>query len=333
MEGVLCMIKKIAVIFFVVFAFLLGLFVEKNFDTSDINPLSYLTSENVRLGGYEYISPLLECEQVEGLGGVNFNKLESEIDEYIESKKSKGEISSAAVYFRQLRNGAWFGVNERKEYAPASLLKVPVMMAYFKAAEYDKSILEKEIAFNGSIEAINQRFAPSENLQVGEAYTVEDLLERLIKYSDNNALVLLAKGMNSGAIDKLMSDIGIENSSSNNSEDNMSVRSYSSLFRILYNASYLNKDYSEKALQLLANTSFDEGLRKGVPKDVEIAHKFGQRDVDGVGLKQLHDCGIVYHPDGPYLLCVMTRGFDYDILSNVIGEISKRTYNSYSKSH
>lgn len=70
-----------------------------------------------------------------------------------------------------------------------------------------------------------------------------------------------------------------------------------------------------------------------MPKDVEIAHKFGQRDVDGVGLKQLHDCGIVYHPDGPYLLCVMTRGFDYDILSNVIGEISKRTYNSYSKSH
>lgn len=327
------MIRKIAVVFLVVFAFLLGLFVEKNFDTSEMNPLPKLISEDIRLGGYQYISPLLECEQVEGLGGVNFNKLESEIDEYIESKKTSGEISNAAVYFRQLRNGAWFGVNEREEYAPASLLKVPVMMAYFKAAEADKAILDKEIAFNGSVESINQRFAPAEELKTGENYTAEELLERLIKYSDNNALVLLAENINAGAIEKLMTDIGIENSSSNNSEDSMSVRSYASLFRILYNASYLNKDYSEKALQLLANTSFDEGLRKGVPKDVEIAHKFGQRDVDGVGLKQLHDCGIVYHPDGPYLLCVMTRGFDYDVLSNVIGEISKRTYNSYSKSH
>lgn len=327
------MVKKIAIVFSVIFAFLLGLFVEKNFDTSDLNPIPKLTSEDIRLGGYNYISPLLECEQLEGLGGVNFNNLEAELDTYIESKKASGEISNAAVYFRQLRNGAWFGVNEREEYAPASLLKVTVMMAYFKSAEQDALILDKEIEFTGEDRSLDQEYDPQERLQAGETYTVRELIDRMIRFSDNDALLLLGENMPEQSVDKLITDLGLNIQSSNEDEDYMSVRSYASLFRILYNASYLSKEYSEESLSLLAHTAFEKGLRKGVPENVEIAHKFGQRDVDGVGLKQLHDCGIVYHPEGPYLLCIMTRGLDYDVLSNTIGEISRKTYDSYSQNN
>jgi len=27
---------------------------------------------------------------------------------------------------------------------------------------------------------------------------------------------------------------------------------------------------------------------------------------------QLHDCGIVYYPETPYLLCVMTKGWNFE---------------------
>ena len=63
-----------------------------------------------------------------------------------------------------------------------------------------------------------------------------------------------------------------------------------------------------------------------------MAHKFGENtDIDlttGTQVdKELHDCGIVYVPQKPYLLCVMTRGQDFNSLTNVISSISKIVYN------
>jgi hypothetical protein len=43
-------------------------------------------------------------------------------------------------------------------------------------------------------------------------------------------------------------------------------------------------------------------------------------------LNQLHDCGIIYYPGNPYLLCVMTRGTDWSALEKTIQTISAMTY-------
>jgi hypothetical protein len=43
-------------------------------------------------------------------------------------------------------------------------------------------------------------------------------------------------------------------------------------------------------------------------------------------MQHFHDCGIVYYPKHPYLLCVMTQGQDPETLENAIAEISKFTY-------
>lgn len=42
--------------------------------------------------------------------------------------------------------------------------------------------------------------------------------------------------------------------------------------------------------------------------------------------KELHDCGIIYYPERPYLLCVMTEGNDLNELAGVIQNISKTVY-------
>ena len=66
-----------------------------------------------------------------------------------------------------------------------------------------------------------------------------------------------------------------------------------------------------------------------MPSDIQIAHKFGERGIARVGKpeqKQLHDCGIVYYPKRPYLLCVMTRGEDFDKQARIIQDISKIVY-------
>jgi hypothetical protein len=42
--------------------------------------------------------------------------------------------------------------------------------------------------------------------------------------------------------------------------------------------------------------------------------------------RELHDCGIVYLPDNPYLLCVMTKGNDFAKMEKIIEEISRLSY-------
>ena len=49
-------------------------------------------------------------------------------------------------------------------------------------------------------------------------------------------------------------------------------------------------------------------------------------DISGAKTKQLHDCGIIYYPGNPYLLCVMTRGDSFGELSSTIRDISDIIY-------
>ncbi len=54
---------------------------------------------------------------------------------------------------------------------------------------------------------------------------------------------------------------------------------------------------------------------------IVIADKYGENDYDGI--KQLHDAGIVYYPESPYLLCIMTKGKKWGVVRETIVDISK----------
>ena len=164
----------------------------------------------------------------------------------------------------------------------------------------------------------------------GEEYTVEQLLEHLIKYSDNDALTALYPLLPEKEYVSLFDRLGVKGVNLSDAQTTLTVVEYSTFFRVLYNASFLSQEMSEKALELLVGATYDGGLSGGVPRSVPVAHKFGERDL-GDGFYQLHDCGIVYEPQKQYLLCVMTRGKNQNELSSVIKEISKYTYEQVSK--
>jgi hypothetical protein len=79
-------------------------------------------------------------------------------------------------------------------------------------------------------------------------------------------------------------------------------------------------------------------LVAGVPQNVPIAHKYGtyefEENVNGrkVLAEQLHDCGIVYHVEKPYVFCFMTKGKDVETLYRIISHVSKLVYDYQEKS-
>lgn len=285
------------------------------------------TSKQVRqVGEYRYINPLLECEVAEGTIDARKQNFRDELAKEIEVIKKKSQLTEAAVYFRDLNNGPAFGVDETGEFFPASLLKVPVMMAYYRWSEQESDLLSAEILYDEPRDfGVSVAIKPREELSSGRSYRVDELIERMIKYSDNQAVYLLVQNLPQEKVVKLFGAIGVGADVVIDGNAKITVKEYASFFRILFNSSYLSRENSEKALLLLASTDYNDALPAGVPQGVQVAHKFGEAGTESVE-RQLHDCGIVYFPDHPYLACIMTRGKELDNLKQSIVDISKFIY-------
>lgn len=311
--------------------FALGIYLGRTLIPPSSKIISQLIADKeLRLGGYTFINPLLECDINQSIGQQEYGPSQNEIEKYIDVKKQQGQATDVAVYYRNLNNGPWFGINEHDSFAPASLLKVPVMMAYYKAAETDPTLLQKKLVYTKNPNIADQYFKPQQTLLEGHTYTVEELIEAMITQSDNDATLILEENIPNENIDAITKDLGIETMTDSTPDNYMSVKGYASLYRVLYNASYLSPAYSEKALSILSQTTFPEGISKAIPQSIKVADKFGERELAD-GTKQLHDCGIIYYPNDPYLICVMTKGNDYQSLGTIIEDISRMIYTNISQ--
>lgn len=288
------------------------------------------THIEIRETGYDLISPLIECENLSNAEeNTELDMFKSKIEDVVEKLFDNDKsVKSISLYFRELNDGPWFAVGETEKFAPASLLKVPVMMAILKASENDSKFLEKRLHVEfGSDSNAGSHNMPKMPLRAGDSYTVEELLYYMIVHSDNNATEILDGLVDPSVLRKTFSIMGVEYPYLSGRNDySMTVQAYASFFRVLYNASFLDTDMSIKALKLLLESEYKDGLAAGVPSNVKVAHKFGERSVGDTGVEQLHDCGIVYYPKRPYLLCVMTRGTRFDVLDDVIRKISQSVY-------
>lgn len=283
-------------------------------------------------GGFKFINPLLECDNYYPTKNPSLELLENQIQSYISSAVNANKATKISLYYRDLNNGPWIGLGENDFYSPASLLKVPIMIAALKYAEGNNDFLKKKIKYSQHTEdGIVQNITDNDMVKLGNSYTIEQLMEYMIISSDNEAKNLILFNLPESVMNDVYSDLGIIVPGIRTPDDFMSVKDYSAFFRILYNATYLNKKMSEKGLEILSRAKFNAGLRNGVPNGTLVCNKFGERGIPGTNLKQLHDCGIVYVGTHPYLLCVMTRGEDWDELAGIISEVSAMVYNWQSK--
>lgn len=281
-------------------------------------------------GQYGLVNPLLECEGGEELISGELKSFKDEIEVLINKEIADKKATSVAVYFRDMDDGPWFGIDEKEPFLPGSLLKIPVMMAYMKEAESDPGIMGKKLTFDRKSPPFGQYIKPSTKIEYGKSYTIEELIYRMIVYSDNNAVALLMSSYTGSAYNRIFTDILNISSSDSPEATNISVKKYASLFRVLFNASFLNKESSNEALRMLSSTEFTGGIVAGVPSNLTVAHKFGESKSND-NKKQFHDCGIVYYPKNPYLLCVMSKGDNYGDLVSVIKDVSKLTYEEVDK--
>jgi beta-lactamase class A len=280
---------------------------------------------DTQTGAYPLINPLLSCGDYEDQPPAVIQHLKESLESYIAAQTSQQTLVHASVYYRDFNDGPWFGINLYTPFSPGSLLKLPLLVSLFRQMEADPSFASTTLTLSQEV-GIPQLVPPAHPIVVGQPYSVDQLIHNMIVESDNNAAELLFEHADQRLFSRTFTDLGVHPPQSN--EDyTITVRTYASFFRILYNSTFLSHESSERALELLTQVAYKKALVAGVPSSIKVAHKFGERQVSSLSnMVQLHDCGIVYVPNNPYLLCVMTQGYNLETLEGIIAHISKMVY-------
>lgn len=252
---------------------------------------------------------------------ASYKPLKIEIEQIL--SQSDGKFG---VYFEDLEFHAWFGVNEREPFRPASLLKITTVAAILKQVEEGELSLDTKIVLNE--DDLNYRFG---NLyeKEGSTLTIKKLIETALVYSDNTAIKKLHQYMTSERWVEARLVMGLPYASVDESAAGTALtpKEFAGVFRSLYYSGYLSRAFSNWVLMLLSETEFNEGIPAGVPENIAISHKIGAWLEEGT----VNDCGIVYAKK-PYILCIMSEGISAEEGNDVIKEISKTVYDYVSNS-
>jgi beta-lactamase class A len=230
-----------------------------------------------------------------------------------------------SFYFEYLPTGTSIDIAGENEQVAASLIKLPLVMNLYKTAELGR------IDLNQKTQLTQEDLDPSygDLYKKGPSYelTLKEAAKLALTESDNTASRAIYRNIK----DKLSHD---EESLANldinydveQNEAVMSTRSYSSILKCLHLSCYLSLDDSNNILSLLTQTDFTDRIPAGVGKDIKVAHKIGTYNPT----ESQSDCGIIYLPSRPYIMCIMMHGTE-DQAAQFMSSVSKEVYNWLSK--
>lgn len=228
--------------------------------------------------------------------------------------------SSFALYFEYLPTGTSIGINEKDEFLAASLFKLPVVMAYYRHKERIKDESDPTIQLTENM--LDDRFGTLYQKGAGYQINLGDSVKLSLQESDNTAVRSLVPQLSkedfNGVYEGLDIDLKI-----NNEGAMITAKQYGSILKALFFSSVLNNDHSEEIIDLLTKTKFSDKLPAGVPENIQVAHKIGVVELSDH--EAYMDCGIVYVPRRPYLLCMISQT-DNKTAQTRMKKVSKTVY-------
>lgn len=217
------------------------------------------------------------------------------------------------IYIKNIDTKDNYNLNKNRVFFAASLYKVPVSVATYKAIE------------NGTIELSDSvQYTPEDfwggsgtiaNNSYYRYYEISDVISRLLKHSDNSAQNMLMRTIPEELLKEAFLAYNDASGSQFYVDQEVNVENFSIYMENLYKNSinesnttmYLEPKNASEILSIMEQTSFDDRINSGLPKEYTFAHKIGNWGDTG----SWHDCGIALGKD-TYVLCVMSENTTYE---------------------
>jgi len=254
-------------------------------------------AEDLRIK-YPYLSQRILREYDRDLL-INFSPLRRELRQLI-----NGDFGNDfSLYFEYLPTGVSIGVNEKTEFISASLMKVPLVMAYLHKKE--ASGIEEDPTVTIEEKHIDRDFGDLWQKGAGFKIHLSEVVGLALRESDNTAINLISSNISQEDYQFILEGLDLPLKVESNKQAFITTKGYSSIFKALYFSALLSKDNSQYVLDLLTKSIFLDKLAAGVPDNIPIAHKVGV--YYGTQNPVFADCGIIYLEKRNYLLCMASR--------------------------
>lgn len=247
---------------------------------------------------------------------INFVPLRTAMSDYVEKLDNP-----VGVYFEYLPSGISVGINEKDEYVIASLLKVPLVMAAYSQINKGELSLEQILVVEDR--DLEPTFGDLWKRGAGTRITIEEAIRLILTESDNTAKNVLLHAVHPRLVEDILDYLDIP-PSFEGQKLVITTKNYSSILRSLYLSSYLPFEYSNKILETLTHSKFNDKLTADIPSAIKVAHKIGVYEVENNTVYS--DCGIIYAPQRPYLLCLMVNNAPEVKATEYMRHVSKMVY-------
>ena len=237
----------------------------------------------------------------------------------------------AGIVIKDLKTGQTIEINSSKLFPSASLVKIPIMAACFKAEKegrlsiYDKITLRKQHKEHSCSRLYRAR--------LGTKYTILELMERMITESDNTATNMLTDRLGFGYLNEKFTEFGLKNTDMRRGImdlkwRNAGIENYTTagdmalILEKIYKGELIDEYASANMLEILKRQKVRDRIPRWLPSDLVVAHKTGLlRDT-------VSDVGVVFTPDGDFIVCVITADVNsFKIAKQFIGRVAIMTYN------
>ncbi|MDD8021095.1 MAG: class A beta-lactamase-related serine hydrolase [Acidobacteriota bacterium] len=216
----------------------------------------------------------------------------------------------AGIVVEDLQTGWTFIHNEDQPFPAASLVKIPVMVAGFKAASEgqldlsEKYVLKRKDRVGGS--GVLRR------MRNGRAFTYAQLIDYMVTESDNIACNILIDQLGFDYINHVFAKLGLKKTRLNRKmidytareeglENYTTAAEITGLLDRIYHRDCFDPEISERCLAVLKRQKINDRLPRYLPGEITIAHKTGlEKEV-------CHDAGIVFTPNGDYIITVLVH--------------------------
>ena len=242
---------------------------------------------------------------------IKSNNTEAPIEKDIQSlvAQAKGVYG---IYIVDLDKGDTLGINKSEIFPAASLMKLPLIYAFYRQVELGKVDPDKQYSLEekDKIEGTGSVYQQP----AGTTYTLRQLIALVGKQSDNTAQNVLVKILGEEKIQAAIGDLGMERTSYTNWET--TPHDVAIFWRKLATGQILTPDHRQEILDFLTDTIFEEQIPAGLPEGIKVAHKVG------VDERVLHDGGIVF-ADQPFVLVMMSKDVDLSEAKELFSEITE----------
>jgi beta-lactamase class A len=228
----------------------------------------------------------------------------------------RGYSGVAGVSVLNLGTGERLSIRGDETFPTASLIKVAVLVTLMDEVRRGNLRLDERSAM-----IARDRVGGSgvlQYMQSGLQPTLGDLAWLMITISDNTATNLLLDKVNVKTVWDKMDSLSLHHTRihsktflrSTSIAVDSSVKyglgvttpnETARLFELLYRGSAVSPALDSAAVEMLRANQDATKLARWLPDTIPVAHKTGEVD------QSRNDCGIIYGPDAPLVVCAMTR--------------------------